>query len=75
MVKAWDIYSSILECSRKTRLAATWKYGTKGGTQILIHKHVVLAYLGRRLPWFLGRSWTRNVCLFLFFLVLYPPLA
>ena len=32
-------------------------------------------YLGRRLPWFLGRSWTRNVCLFLFFLVLYPPLA
>lgn len=32
-------------------------------------------YLGLRLPWLRGRSWTRKVCLFLLYLVLYPPLA
>lgn len=32
-------------------------------------------YLALRLPWLRGRSWTRNVCLFLLYLVLYPPFA
>jgi hypothetical protein len=38
---------------------------------ILIYNELAqLIYFGLRLPWFRGRSWTKNVCLFLLYRVL-----
>lgn len=38
-------------------------------------QETAMFYLGLRLPWFRGRSWTRKAFLFLLCLVLKPPFA
>jgi len=41
-----------------------------GQTKLIYNELARLVYLGLRLPWFRGRSWTKNVCLFLLYRVL-----
>jgi hypothetical protein len=50
---------------------AAMRYMIQVRQTILIYNELAqLIYFGLRLPWFRGRSWTKNVCLFLLYRVL-----